>query len=241
MSKRLDTLPYLDALRNLTEQLEQASHSDKRLRSFLDDFLQALGEQWPSVTRAEVYLRQPDGILQRQAEVGVPPDAPLTPAYDAPATHALARRDLVPFEPKPGTAGWAVPLTGQNAALGVLQIELPARTAAPDSFEKALRTLAAALGPAIEHLQSDVLQNRELLEQTTGALNDAFETTRQRMSYEDALNKVTGHLQQQTDLQVLLQQTMQDLGQALNARRARVRLQVTPLEPATANAPKTEP
>jgi hypothetical protein len=241
MPKRLDTLPYLDALRNLTEQLELGSRSDKRVQSFLDEFLQALREQWPLITRAEVYLRQRDGMLQRQAGVGGSPEAPLTPAYDAPATHALARRDLVPFEPGSGMAGWAVPLTGQNVVLGVLEVELPARAATPDSFEKALRTLAAALGPAIEHLQADMQQNKELLEQTTGALNSAFETTRQRMSYEGALNKITGHLQQQTDLHVLLQQTMQDLGQALGARRARVRLQVTPLGSEKAHAPKTEP
>jgi len=104
-----------------------------------------------------------------------------------------------------------------------------------------LRTLAAALGPAIQHLQADLQQNRDLLEQTTGALNNAFETTRRRLSYEDTLNKITGHLQQQADLHVLLQQTMQDLGQALGARRARVRLQVIPLGSARANAPQMEP
>lgn len=241
MPKRLDTLPYLDALRHLTEQLEQVNRSDKRLQSFLDEFLQALREQWLPITRAEVYLRQQGGMLQRQAGIGVPPDAPTTPAYDAPATHALARRDLVSFEPKSGIAGWAVPLIGQNVALGVLQVELPAKSVAPDSFDRALRTLAAALGPAIEHLQAENTQNRELLEQTTGALNHAFETTRQRMSYDDALHRITGHLQQQAELHVLLQQTMQELGQVLGARRARVRLQVTPLGSDSANTPQAKP
>jgi hypothetical protein len=240
MSKRLDTLPYLDALRNLTQQLEQVNRSDKRLQSFLDEFLQALREQWLPITRAEVFLRQQGGMLQRQAGIGVPPDAPPSPAYDAPATHALARRDLVAFEPKSGVAGWAVPLIGQNVALGVLQVELPARTAPPDSFSGALRTLAAALGPAIEHLQAENSQNRELLEQTAGALSNAFETARQRMSYDDALHKITGHLQQQAELHVLLRQTVQELGQVLGARRARVRLQVSPLGSVSANAPQAK-
>lgn len=55
-----------------------------------------------------------------------------------------------------------------------------------------------------------------------------FQMARQRASYEESLSEITSRLQQPSDLRDLLQQTMQDLGQVLGARRARVRLQVQP-------------
>jgi GAF domain-containing protein len=72
------------------------------------------------------------------------------------------------------------------------------------------------------------------LQQIANSIAVALENARQfqlaqhHAQYEEALSKITSHLQQQGDLQVLLQQTMQDLGEVLGARRARVRLQVTP-------------
>jgi GAF domain-containing protein len=55
-----------------------------------------------------------------------------------------------------------------------------------------------------------------------------FQSTRARAAYEESLSEITSRLQQQTDLRELLHQTMQDLGQTIGARRARVRLQIQP-------------
>ena len=73
---------------------------------------------------------------------------------------------------------------------------------------------------------------RALANQISIALKNArqFQFTRQRITYEESLSEITSHLQEQSDLRLLLQQTMRDLGQVLGARRARVRLQVTPSE-----------
>ena len=57
-----------------------------------------------------------------------------------------------------------------------------------------------------------------------------FQMTRHRAQYEESLNEISSHLQEQGDLRSLLQQTMQDLGEILGARWARVRLQ-TPSGP----------
>lgn len=79
---------------------------------------------------------------------------------------------------------------------------------------------------------TDLTLFQQIGNQIAIALENAhqFQTTQQRAQYEESLSQITSHLQQQADLRVMLQQTMQDLGQILGARRARVRLQITPSE-----------
>jgi GAF domain-containing protein len=85
---------------------------------------------------------------------------------------------------------------------------------------------------------TDLTLFQQIGNQIAIALENAhqFQTTQQRAQYEESLSQITSHLQQQADLRVMLQQTMQDLGQILGARRARVRLQITPSESGSSTA-----
>jgi GAF domain-containing protein len=77
---------------------------------------------------------------------------------------------------------------------------------------------------------TDLALLQQIGNQIAIALENArqFQATRQRAQHEESLSEIVSHLQQQADMRVMLQQTMQDLGHLLGARRARVRLQVTP-------------
>lgn len=77
------------------------------------------------------------------------------------------------------------------------------------------------------HTPTDLTLLQQVGNQIAIALENAlrFKTAEQRAQYEEALSEITSRLQQQADLHDLLHQTMQDLGGALGARRARVRLQ----------------
>jgi GAF domain-containing protein len=81
-----------------------------------------------------------------------------------------------------------------------------------------------------QYTPTDLTLLQQIGNQIAIALENArqFQTTRQRAQQEESLSEIVSHLQQQADLSVMLQQTMQDLGHLLGARRARVRLQVTP-------------
>ncbi len=83
---------------------------------------------------------------------------------------------------------------------------------------------------ADQYSPTDLTLLQQIGNQIAVALENArqFQTTRQRAQQEESLSEIVSHLQQQADLHVMLQQTMQDLGHLLGARRARVRLQVTP-------------
>ncbi len=89
---------------------------------------------------------------------------------------------------------------------------------------------AVTVGHARPHNYSPTDLNllQQVGNQIAVALENArlFQSTQERATYEEALGEITSHLQQQTDLRALLQQTMQDLGGVLGARRARVRLQI---------------
>jgi GAF domain-containing protein len=71
---------------------------------------------------------------------------------------------------------------------------------------------------------------QQISTQVAIALENAqlFHSTRQRAAFEESLNDITSRLQQQTDLQVMLEQTMHDLGRVLGAERARVQLRMMP-------------
>ncbi|NLX09437.1 MAG: GAF domain-containing protein [Chloroflexi bacterium] len=77
---------------------------------------------------------------------------------------------------------------------------------------------------------TDLALAQQLANQIAIGLENArqFSLTRHRAQYEESLNAITSRLQQHTELRDMLQQTVQDLGQVLGARRARVRLQPTP-------------
>jgi sigma-B regulation protein RsbU (phosphoserine phosphatase) len=83
---------------------------------------------------------------------------------------------------------------------------------------------------ADRYTPTDLALLQQIANQIAVALENArqFQTTRQRAQQEESLSEIVAHLQQQADLRVMLQQAMQDLGHLLGARRARVRLQVTP-------------
>ncbi|MBN2305796.1 MAG: GAF domain-containing protein [Anaerolineae bacterium] len=76
--------------------------------------------------------------------------------------------------------------------------------------------------------------DQTLLQQFGNQIAIALENARQfqiaqhHAAYEQALSEITLRLQQQSDLRSLLQQTMQDLGRVLGAKRARVRLETQP-------------
>jgi GAF domain-containing protein len=83
---------------------------------------------------------------------------------------------------------------------------------------------------AARYTPTDLALLQQIGNQIAIALENArqFQATRQRAQQEESLSEIVSHLQQQADLRVMMQQTMQDLGHLLGARRARVRLQVTP-------------
>ena len=83
---------------------------------------------------------------------------------------------------------------------------------------------------AARYTPTDLALLQQIGNQIAIALENArqFQATRQRAQQEESLSEIVSHLQQQADLWVMMQQTMQDLGDLLGARRARVRLQVTP-------------
>jgi GAF domain-containing protein len=86
---------------------------------------------------------------------------------------------------------------------------------------------------------TDLTLLQQIGSQIAIALENArrFQSTHQRAQHDESLSEIVSHLQQQADLRVMLQQTMQDLGQVLGARRARVRLQVTPSEESSGAKP----
>jgi GAF domain-containing protein len=112
------------------------------------------------------------------------------------------------------------PLVAQDDLVGfvILGTGTSGRTFSQDE-RYAIQTVAAQLAIS--------LRNAELLLEIQRQVHAA----RQRVQYEESLGEIVSHLQQQADLRVMLQQIMQDLGHVLGARRARVRLQVTPSEP----------
>ncbi|MBN1564688.1 MAG: GAF domain-containing protein [Anaerolineae bacterium] len=79
---------------------------------------------------------------------------------------------------------------------------------------------------------TDLTLLQQIGNQIAIALENAtiFNTARQRATYEETLSEITTHLQEQSDLRMILQQTMSDFGKVLGASQARVRLQITPSE-----------
>lgn len=229
---------YLDILGDLSTRLNEVSQPHLRLQVFLEDFLQALHTQWPEIARAEVYIQQPDGTYQRRAVFGAAADEPAAIPPDSPAARALATGKLAAPDASPGHGGWGIPLARGLDILGILQIELPAEAGVSSGLSAVLPTLGPVLGLAVDHLRTTAVENKELLDRTSSALNRVLQSTRQRVTYEKTLSTVTSHLQEQTELLALLQLVMQDVGKVLGARRARVRLQVTGPESASIVKPK---
>jgi GAF domain-containing protein len=95
---------------------------------------------------------------------------------------------------------------------------------------RALGTVSVAHNRPRAYSLTDLTLLQQVGNQIAIALENArlFQSTRARAAYEESLSEITSRLQQQTDLRELLHQTMQDLGQTIGARRARVRLQIQP-------------
>lgn len=218
----------LEILQNLMSRLNQAHRPDVPLQFFLDGLLQELRKQWPDITRAEIFLQQDDESIQRQAGWGVPPTMPPAPDPDSSAARALLENKPVHSESKTGTIQWAFPLVGGDHRPGALQVEIPAGKQASETLGTVLTAFAPFLALTIQHLDTLVSQDKDLFDQTTGALKEVLLAAQRRRAYEEALSKITAQLQQQADLPFIIQQTLQELGQALGAQRARVRLQVLP-------------
>jgi GAF domain-containing protein len=79
---------------------------------------------------------------------------------------------------------------------------------------------------------TDLTLLQQISNQIAIALENAniFNTARERAAYEETLSEITSHLQEQSDLRMILQQTMSDFGKVVGASQARVRLQITPSE-----------
>lgn len=96
--------------------------------------------------------------------------------------------------------------------------------------QQPLGTLSIANRKADVYTPTDLTLLQQIGTQVAIALENAylFQSTQQRAAYEEALSEITSRLQQQTDLRVLLEQTMRDLGVILGANQARVRLRLVP-------------
>jgi GAF domain-containing protein len=79
---------------------------------------------------------------------------------------------------------------------------------------------------------TDLTLLQQIGNQIAIALENAniYNTAQRRATYEETLSEITSHLQEQSDLRMILQRTMHDFGTLLGASRARARLQVTPSE-----------
>jgi flagellar biosynthesis chaperone FliJ len=225
--------PERDILNNLITKLDQTYHPGGHAQSMLNAVLQGVREQWPELTRGELYLREERGLYHRRAAFGLPPDLPPNPEANSPAVRALIENKPVYSETQPGTAGWAFPLPRGEQVIGVLQFEGPAGNPTLDTLALALAALVPVLTHTIQQLSAITHQDEELFSQTANTLKEVLQAAQQRAAYQEALSKITAHLQQQTDLSLILQQTLHELSQVLGARRARVRLQVLP--PGTGN------
>lgn len=99
----------------------------------------------------------------------------------------------------------AVPIFGRVGVLGVLTLACTDLRGFSEADAAVLRQLAAHLATAVE--------------------NSAVYQQSQRAAHNEALiNEISAHMQQQSDIQGMMQVAAQELGRALGARRARVRL-----------------
>lgn len=97
---------------------------------------------------------------------------------------------------------------------------------------RVLGTVSVGHKHARIYTPTDLNLLQQISNQIAIALENAhiFSSAQQRATFEEALSEITSHLQEQSDLRMMLQQTLQDFGSVLGAKRARVRLQVTPSE-----------
>lgn len=229
MQEPQDSPSDRELLHSLITRLDQIYRPGVRLQSLLDAVLQGLQEQWPDLTRGEIYLRGDGADYRRQAAFGLPAGLPPTPAANFPAARVLIESKPVHFKTEEDTICWALPLSsGGDQPIGILQLEGPAGIPDVETLTPALAALMSVLGHTIDRLSTITHQDEELFAQTAASLKEVLQADQQRTVYEEALGKITAHLQQQTDLSLILQQTLHELGQVLGARRARVRLQVLP-------------
>ena len=108
----------------------------------------------------------------------------------------------------PGTRSeLALPLMARGQIIGALSIQSEQEAAFSDEDIAALQTMTNQIANALENAR-------------------LFEETRRRAASEEMVNRVAMQLQGQTDMEAMLYAAMRELGRALDARRARVRLHV---------------
>ncbi len=220
--------PEQDVLNHLITKLDQTGQPGAHVHSVLGTVLQGVRERWPDLTRGELYLREERGLYYRRAAFGLLLDLSPHPEANSPAVRALIDNRPVFGEIHPGTTGWAFPLARGEQVIGVFQFEGPAGNPALDTLAPAFTALMPILAHAIPEISVIAHQEEALVAEITHTLKEVLQTAQQRAVYQQALGKITAHLQQQTELSLILQQTLHELSQVLGARRARVRLQVVP-------------
>ncbi|MCD4687108.1 MAG: GAF domain-containing protein [Anaerolineae bacterium] len=112
----------------------------------------------------------------------------------------------------------------QEQALGSL-VSVPLLTS-----QRPLGIISIAHSQTHTYTPTDSTLLQQIGTQVAIALENAhlFKATQQRAAFEESLSDITSRLQQQSDLRVMLEQTMRDLGRVLGANRARVQLRMMP-------------
>jgi GAF domain-containing protein len=155
MTTRSDShegLTRLNVIQILTERLSQVTQPDARLNPFLEKLVEMIQEQWPDVSRTEIYLQDHDGSYRRWAGFGVPDDAPDTPPLDSPAARALIQGESLLDDAEP--VRWAALLARGEDIIGVLEMDLAAGAEALPDYRTALLGLLPPLSLAVDYLQT---------------------------------------------------------------------------------------
>jgi formate hydrogenlyase transcriptional activator len=98
------------------------------------------------------------------------------------------------------------------------------------SHGRTLGVVAVSINQSYAYGETDFAVFRQMADQLTVAIENAEAYTQsQRQAHNEALvNEIATRLQRQTDIQNMLDITMNELGKALGARRARIRLATQP-------------
>jgi GAF domain-containing protein len=102
--------------------------------------------------------------------------------------------------------------------------------AALQSHGRTLGVVSVSSSQTYAYGETDFAVFRQMTDQLTVAIENAEAYTQsQRQARNEALvNEIATRLQRQTDIQTMLDITMNELGKALGARRARIRLATQP-------------
>lgn len=192
-------------------------------------------------------------IMQHVSEI-VPKLLPCTAMFVI--LHTLGHVQMRVFDLKPATppTEYTLPIAGSSVEVimrqqaPLLMVDLQSSTYTDHKYlvqEKALKSLISvplltsqrplgvisiANNQPHTYTPTDSTMLQQIGTQVAIALENAhlFQSTQQRAALEESLSDITSRLQQQSDLRVMLEQTMHDLGTVLGANRARVQLRMMP-------------